>query len=285
MNIVKLRKYWYIISLLIIIPGLISFAVKGLNYGIDFTGGSYIELRFEQAVTSGDVRPVLSDAGINKANIQAASGNVIIIRTRDLSQEESDTVLQGLKEKVGNYELLRNENVGPAIGKELRTKAILALLIAFGAMIIYITIRFEFLQGLAAVSALIHDILVTVGLVSLLGLEVDGAFIAALLTIVGYSINATIVLFDRIRENIRKRKKGESLAELIHDSIIQTLARSINTTLAVLFCLVAMFLFGGVTIKVFMLTLIIGVLAGCYSSILISSPLWYDYRRLSGERV
>lgn len=285
MNIVKLRKYWYIISLLIIIPGLISFAVKGLNYGIDFTGGSYIELRFEQAVTSGDVRPVLSDAGINKANIQAASGNVIIIRTRDLSQEESDTVLQGLKEKVGNYELLRNENVGPAIGKELRTKAILALLIAFGAMIIYITIRFEFLQGLAAVSALIHDILVTVGLVSLLGLEVDGAFIAALLTIVGYSINATIVLFDRIRENMRKRKKGEPLDQLIHGSIMQTLARSINTTMAVLFCLVAMVFFGGVTIKVFMITLLIGVVAGCYSSILISSPLWYDYRRLSGERV
>jgi preprotein translocase subunit SecF len=285
MNLVKLRKYWYLISLLVIIPGLISFAVKGLNYGIDFTGGSYIELRFDQVVKSGDVRPVLNDIGIQKASIQTASGNVIIIRTRDLSEEENKAVLQGLKEKVGSFELLRNENVGPAIGKELRMKAILSLLIAFGAMIIYISIRFEFLQGIAAVLALLHDILVTVGLVSLLGLEVDGAFIAALLTIVGYSINATIVLFDRIRENMKKRKKGESLADLIHESIMQTLARSINTTLAVLFCLLAMFFFGGVTLRVFMLTLIIGVLAGCYSSILISSPLWYDCQRLSGERV
>jgi preprotein translocase subunit SecF len=156
---------------------------------------------------------------------------------------------------------------------------------AFALMIVYITIRFELLSGLAAVSALVHDILVTVGLVSLFGLEVDGAFIAALLTIVGYSINATIVLFDRIRENMGKRKKSESLDELIHNSIMQTMARSINTVVAVVLALVALLVFGGVTIKGFITILLIGVIAGCYSSIFISSPLWYDYRRLRGESI
>ncbi len=283
MNLIKLRKYWYLISLLVIIPGLISLAVKGLNLGIDFRGGSYIELKFEKAVDSGDVLPVLEDVGVEKANVQTAAGNIIIIRARDLSQKESGSLLQALREKFGSYELLRNENVGPTIGKELRNKALLALAIAFALMIVYITIRFEFLSGLAAVSALLHDILVAVGLTSLLGLEVDGSFIAALLTIVGYSINDTIVVFDRIRENMKKRKKGELLDEIFHKSIIQTLPRSINTVLAVLFCLVALIFFGGVTIRTFMIVLLIGVTAGCYSSIFVASPLWYDYRRLSGE--
>lgn len=286
MNFVKMRKYWYLLSLLVIIPGLISFGIKGLNKGIDFTGGSLIELRFEQKVEIGDVRAVLKDAGLPQdSRVQEGAGNVIMIRTKDLSQKESSNLLQGLEKKFGSYELLLNRSVGPTVGKELRNRAILSLVIAFALMIVYITIRFELLSGLAAVSALVHDILVTVGLVSLFGLEVDGAFIAALLTIVGYSINATIVLFDRIRENMGKRKKSESLDELIHISIMQTLARSINTVVAVALVLVAMLIFGGVTIKGFITILLIGVIAGCYSSIFISSPLWYDYRRLRGESV
>jgi preprotein translocase subunit SecF len=286
MNFVKMRKYWYLLSLLMIIPGLISFGIKGLNKGIDFTGGSLIELRFEQKVEIGDVRTVLKDAGLPQdSRVQEGEGNVIMIRTKDLSQKESSSLLQGLEKKFGSYTLLQNRSVGPTVGKELRNKAILSLAIAFALMIVYITIRFELLSGLAAVSALVHDILVTVGLVSLFGLEVDGAFIAALLTIVGYSINATIVLFDRIRENMGKRKKSESLDELIHNSIMQTMARSINTVVAVALALVALLVFGGVTIKGFITILLIGVIAGCYSSIFISSPLWYDYRRLRGESI
>lgn len=203
-----------------------------------------------------------------------------MIRTKDLNQEENDKLLKLTEQKIGKFELLRNEKVGPAIGKELRNKAILALAIAFLGMILYITIRFEFRFGLAAVMALFHDILVTVGLVSILGLEVDGAFIAALLTIVGYSINDTIVIFDRIRENLRLNKK-QPLDVLIHNSIIQTLPRSINTVLTVIFCLVALILFGGVTIKAFIITMLIGVISGAYSSIFNASPLWYDFRRLS----
>ena len=286
MNLVKLRKYWYILSLLIIIPGMISFGWKGLNYGIDFTGGSLIELKFNQTVQVGNVRAVLDDLGLPKdSKIQESAGNVLIIRTKDLSQEESSNLLQGLEEKAGSYQLLRNESVEPAVGKELRNKAIIAVVIAFALMIVYITIRFEFLSGLAAVSDLVHDILITVGLVSLLGLEVDGAFIAALLTIVGYSINDTIVIFDRVRENIGKKKKGEHMDEIIHHSIMQTLTRSINTVLTVVFTLVALILFGGVTIKTFVTILLIGVVTGCYSSIFVASPLWYDYRRLRGESI
>lgn len=286
MNFVKMRKYWYLLSLLVIIPGLISFGIKGLNKGIDFTGGSLIELRFEQKVEVRDVRTVLKDAGLPQdSRVQEGEGNVIMIRTKDLSQKESKSLLQNMESKFGSYTMLQNRSVGHTVGKELRNKAILSLAIAFALMIVYITIRFELLSGLAAVSALVHDILVTVGLVSLFGLEVDGAFIAALLTIVGYSINATIVLFDRIRENMGKRKKSESLDELIHNSIMQTMARSINTVVAVALALVALLVFGGVTIKGFITILLIGVIAGCYSSIFISSPLWYDYRRLRGESI
>ncbi len=281
MNLIKLRKYWYILSLLIIIPGLVSYFTRGLNYGIDFTGGSLVEVKFEKPVSVERVRGLLNAMGLGKdSQIQTSGGNTLLIRTRDLSQEESDKLLKGLSEQFGSLKLLRNEKVGPTIGKELRQKAVVSVVIAFALMLIYIAIRFEFLQGVAAIVALIHDILVTVGLVSIFQLEVNSAFIAALLTIVGYSIHDTIVIFDRIRENLRLRKKDLPLDELIHKSIMQTLNRSINTVLTVVFCLVALILFGGVTIRPFMITLLIGVISGAYSSIFNASPLWYDFRRL-----
>lgn len=280
MNLIRLRKYWYILSLLIIVPGLVTFFVKGLNYGIDFTGGSLIEVKFEKPAKIGEIRELLDELGLGEGSkIQSAAGNTVIIRTRDLTQEESDQLLASLEKNFGSLKLMRNEKVGPTIGKELRNKAILSLAIAFTLMIIYITVRFEFSFALAAIAALFHDILVTVGLVSIIGLEVDGAFIAALLTIVGYSINDTIVIFDRIRENLRILHK-EPLEEIIHKSIIQTLARSINTVLTVVFTLLALIFFGGVTIRGFIITMLIGILSGAYSSIFNASPLWYDFRRL-----
>jgi preprotein translocase subunit SecF len=286
MNIVKSRKYWYIIALLLISVGLLSVGIKGFNTGIDYTGGSLIELRFEQQVEISDVRAVLNDAGLPQdSRVQESEGNVIMIRTSALSQEESGALLQGLEEEFGSYDLLRNESVGPTVGKELRNKAILSLVIAFALMIVYISIRFELVSGLAAVSALIHDILITVGLVSVSGLEVNEAFIAALLTIVGYSVNATIVTFDRVRENMGKWKKGESLDEILHRSIMQTLTRTLNTVLTVVLVLAALLIFGGVTLKSFVAIMLIGVVAGCFSSIFLASPLWYDLRRLRGERV
>ncbi|MFY9141179.1 MAG: protein translocase subunit SecF [Thermacetogeniaceae bacterium] len=286
MNLVKARKYVYFLSLFIIIIGLLSFGIKGLNYSIDFTGGTLIEMKFDQAVNIADVRSVLADAGISQdSRVQEGEGNVIIIRTKELTQEKSGELLKSVEVKIGSYTLLRNQSVGPTIGKELRNNALLSVIIAFVLMIVYITIRFEFLSGLAAITALIHDILVTVGLVSLLGLEVDGAFIAALLTIVGYSINNTIIIFDRVRENIGKKKKGDPLDGIIHRSVMQTLARSINTSLTVVFVLAALILIGGYTIRSFILILLIGVVSGCYSSVLLASPLYYDFRRLRGDNI
>jgi preprotein translocase subunit SecF len=281
MNLIKLRKYWYIFSLLIIIPGMISFFTRGLNYGIDFTGGSMVEIKFDQSVQLNDVRNVLSDLGLNKdSQVQSSAGNTVLIRTRALPQSESDKLLTNLEQKLGSGKLLRNEKVGPIIGQELKTKAFASVLIAFALMLIYVGIRFEFLSGVCAIIALFHDILVTVGLCSLLWLDVDSSFIAALLTIVGYSIHDTIVIFDRIRENMHTRKKDETLDVLIHRSIMQCLTRSINTVVTVVFCLVALIFFGGVTIKAFMITMLIGVISGAYSSIFNASPLWYDLRRL-----
>lgn len=283
MSFMNLRKFSYILSLLIIIPGLISFGVKGLNYGIDFTGGSLIELKFEQKVKIEDVRAALQDLGLSQDSRVQESEDVVMIRTKHLTQEESSALLQGLKERFGEFTVLQNDTVGPTVGKELRNKAILSLVIAFALMIVYITIRFELFSGIAAIIALVHDILVTIGLVSLLGLEVDSAFIAALLTLVGYSINDTIVIFDRIRENLGKRRKKEALKDVIDQSIMQTLVRSLVTGVSVIIVLICMLAFGGLTIKSFIATMLIGVIAGSYSSIFIASPLYYDFRRLQGE--
>lgn len=278
MRFIAIRKYVYIFSLAIIIPGLVSLFWQGLNLGIDFTGGSFLHLRFEKKVTVAQVREVLNQYDVGKnALIQKSENNEFLIRTRDLSQEESDKITEAMREKLGKLEVLRNEKVGPAIGRELTMKAIYAVVIACVLMLIYITIRFEFKFGVGAILALLHDALIVLGIFSIFQLEVDSSFVAAILTILGYSINDTIVVFDRIRENMRLKRK-ESLEVLVDKSIMQTLNRSINTVLTVLFCLVALLLFGGATIKTFVLALLIGVCFGCYSSIFVASPIWYDLK-------
>lgn len=281
-HFIKLRKYWYLLSILIILPGLISLAIpgRGLNRGIDFTGGNILEIRYTQPVAVENVREAVSALGLEASRgIQQSGENDYLVRTRYLSQEESDKLLAEI-EKPGKYEILRNESVGPVIGRELTYKAILALIIASILMVVYITIRFEFKQGLAAILALIHDTLIVTGIFSLFQIEIDSAFIAAILTIIGYSINDTIVIFDRIRENMRSRAKGESLEDLVNKSLWQTLARSLNTVLTVVFVLVALYYLGGSTIHNFVLALLIGVVSGAYSSIFNASPLWVDFKLL-----
>jgi len=278
MHFIRLRKIWYIISLLVIIPGLISLMVQGLNLGIEFTGGNLLEVRFENPVPVEKVRQVVSAQGLEfSRGIQKSGTSDYLIRTRHLTQEEQDKLMAALN-SLGKYTVLRNESIGPTIGRELTTKALLALLIASVLMIIYISIRFEFKQGIAAVIALIHDTLVVTGVFSLFQIEVDGAFVAALLTIIGYSINNTIVIFDRIRENMLHRKKGESLEDIVNASLWQTLTRSINTVLTVVFVLVALYFLGGSTIRNFVLALLIGVVSGAYSSICNAGPLWVDFK-------
>jgi len=272
------RKIWYAISLTLIVIGLLSLFVRGLNFGIDFKGGSLIHIKFNKTgVNSGDVRQILSEFGLEKSNIQETSDGGIVIKTVEMEQDKLGQVLTALEEKLGKYDLLRSEKVGPVIGTELRRAGILALVIASVLQIVYITVRFEFKFAIAAILALLHDAFIAIAFFSLFQYEVDSSFIAAILTIIGYSINDTIVIFDRIRENLKNRRK-ESLQAVINNSINQTLARSINTVLAVVFVLVALLVLGGETTKNFSLALLVGVISGAYSSICVASPLWYEFK-------
>lgn len=271
------RKIWYLLSLLVIIPGLVSLFTQSLNFGTDFTGGNLIQVKFEQPVTTEQVRDVLGQFGLEKSRIQASEANEYLIRTKILSEEENRSIVSALEKELGTMEVLRNKRVDAVIGAELTRNAILALIIAAVLMVIYITIRFEFWFAIAAIIALLHDVFVTLGIFSLFQLPVDSAFVAAILTVIGYSINDTIVIFDRIRENLKIKKK-ETLENVVNLSIRQTLARSINTSLVVIMVLVSLLLFGGETTKTFSLALLIGAISGTYSSIFTASPLWITLR-------
>lgn len=279
-------KIWFIISLLIIIPGFISMATRGFNFGIDFTGGTIIDLNFEQPVTLSQVRDALRPFGLDGATIQlsgdtsdVASSNNVMIRTTDLEENQRKEVMAGIKSSVGNYEVLREEKVGATIGGELIFNAVMALVISWVLIILYIAYRFEFKFGISAVIALIHDILIVLAVFSFTQKQVDSSFVAALLTIVGYSINDTIVIFDRIRENLKLHfRRGGNVAEIVNRSIYQTLTRSFYTVFTCLFTTLALYFFGGDTTKDFAFALTIGFISGCYSSIFIAGPLWLTLR-------
>jgi len=209
-NIAGRAKLWFVISLIVIVPGIISMATRGLNFGIDFTGGTIIDLKFEQPVEISKVRESLKPFGLDGATIQlsgetsdVASSTDVMIRTIDLEENQRKDVMAAIKSEVGNYEVMREEKVGATIGGELIFNAVMALVISWVLIILYIAYRFEFKFGFAAIVALIHDILIVLAFFSFTQKQVDSSFVAALLTIVGYSINDTIVIFDRIRENLK----------------------------------------------------------------------------------
>ena len=290
-NIIGERKIWYMLSLLFIIPGIISIFVQGFNLGIDFTGGTIVELKFAKPVTVLQVRDTLKDYGLENSTIQLAgkehieASEDVFVRTTILPDETRRAVLDGMKEKLGEYQVLRTEKVGAVIGSELTLKAVLAMLISWVIIIMYISYRFELKFALSAIAALLHDIIIVMGVFSLLQKEIDGSFVAAIMTIIGYSINDTIVIFDRIRENLKLHfRKGGDLIELINHSIMQTMTRSIYTVLTVLFTVVSLFVFGGETTKNFALALLIGISCGAYSSIFNASPLWYDLKRMADKK-
>lgn len=290
-NIIGKRKIWYMLSLLFIIPGIISIFVQGFNLGIDFTGGTIVELKFAKPVTVLQVRDTLKDYGLENSTIQLAgkehieASEDVFVRTAILPDETRRAVLDGMKEKLGEYQVLRTEKVGAVIGSELTLKAVLAMLISWVIIIMYISYRFELKFALSAIAALLHDIIIVMGVFSLLQKEIDGSFVAAIMTIIGYSINDTIVIFDRIRENLKLHfRKGGDLIELINHSIMQTMTRSIYTVLTVLFTVVSLFVFGGETTKNFALALLIGISCGAYSSIFNASPLWYDLKRMADKK-
>ena len=281
-DILKRSKLWFAISLRIIIPGIFCMFTKGFNFGIDFTGGTIIEMEFQQEVTLPQVRDVLREYNLDNATIQLSgdASNVeaskdVMIRTMDLEENERKAVMASLKDEIGDYTVLREEKVGATIGGELITDALMATVISWILIILYVSYRFEWRFGVAAILTLIHDVLIVLSVFSFLQKQVDSSFVAAILTIIGYSINDTIVIFDRIRENQRLHfKRGGDLNELANRSIYQTLTRSLYTVFTVLFTTFALYFFGGDTTKDFSFALLIGFFSGSYSSIFVASPLW-----------
>lgn len=279
-HFIKLRKIWYSIAVVILIPCIISLFSQSLNQGIDFTGGTLLDLKFNNPATVEQVRGVLNEFGLEGATIQQSAEDGFLLRTRELTEEESTGVISELNSKLSEVTVLRDERVGPVMGRELIMKAFQALALASVLVLIYVAWRFEFKQGVAAIIAVLHDILLVVGVFSIFQFEVDSSFIAAVLTIVGFSLMDTIIIFDRVRENTHLKKRGEVLEDIVNRSLWQTMSRSINTTLAIVILLLALLLFGGVTMRHMVLALTIGIVSGAYSSIFIAAPLWYDFKRL-----
>lgn len=276
LNIVGKRKIWYCISIVIILAGLVSFFVQGFNTGIDFTGGSILQLTFDNKVDVADLRETVSDMVEHTPLIQESEGsNTFNIRTDLTTDEDVNGLLAAIESSHGSYSIDRNELVGPTIGKELTLNAFLALVIACALMLVYISIRFQLRFGIASIITLVHDALILLSVFTIFQLEVSSSFIAAILTVIGYSINATIVIFDRVREN-KPNYPDDRIKDLVNDSVSQTLARSINTVLTTLFTLFALLIFGGDTTKIFVLALIVGIGAGGYSSIVLSGSVYYD---------
>lgn len=280
------RKIWFLISLLLIIPGIFCIGVRGFNFGIDFTGGTIMDLRFEHPVTLAEIRTSLAKYDLDGSTIQLSgaesgveSSENVMIRTVDLEEHQRKEVMASLIQDVGAYTVLREEKVGATIGGELITNAVLALVVSWGLIILYVAYRFEWRFGVSAVLALVHDIIIVLAVFSLTQRQIDSSFIAALLTIVGYSINDTIVIFDRIRENLKLHfRRGGDVNELVNRSIYQTLTRSLYTVFTVLFTTFALYWFGGETTKDFAFALLVGFASGCYSSIFIASQLWIELR-------
>lgn len=274
-DFISKRMIFFVLSALCIIVSITSFVMRGeANYSIDFTGGTLAQVRFKESVDIASVREALTAEGLSDAVIQtfgARESHEIIIRTSDV---EKEVIRQALSSLVGDgYEILRVERVGPAVGSDLRKKAIQAIVWALIAILIYVGWRFRsFVYGVAAIAALFHDVIIAAGALALSGREFSIPIIAALLTIVGYSLNDTIVIFDRIRED-KKLMKRSSLVDIVNASINQTLSRTIITSLTTLLVVIFLFIFGGAVINDFAFTLLVGVVVGTYSSIYVASPL------------
>ncbi|MCC7356492.1 MAG: protein translocase subunit SecF [Candidatus Doudnabacteria bacterium] len=294
-KLLSVYKYLFVFSGVILIAGVISLAVFGLRLGIDFKGGTVSELSFSEPRDINTVKTVVEEQNIGSFQLQSTDNNGVIIRTGTLEKEQHDKLLEDIRTKVGAFEEKRFESIGPVIGDELKRKAIYQLLLVSAGIIIYISYAFRkvakpitsFQFGVAAIVALLHDLLIVLGIFSILGhyydIEIDSLFVTAMLTVLGFSVHDTIVVFDRIRENL-KVYAGQPFEFVVNHSITQTIVRSLNTSLTVLFVLLALLLFGGETIKYFVLALFIGIIAGTYSSIFVASPLLVLWQRWRSNR-
>jgi preprotein translocase subunit SecF len=277
-NFVRMMKPAVILSLAVIIIGIASLIWHGgPNYGIDFAGGTLIQIKFQNDIHTDKIRAAFKSIGFEGSIIQNYGPKEIIVRTADTGGDA-----KGLTSRVdealstafgkGTYDVRRIEMVGPKVGKDLTRKALLAIIFSWIGILVYVGVRFEFRYALGGIIALVHDVLITITFLSVFDKEFDLNIVAALLTIIGYSINDTIVIFDRIRENARKNIR-QSLDDIINTSVNQTLSRTILTSMTVFMVLIILFIFGGAVIHDFTFALLVGTVAGVYSTVFIASPI------------
>jgi preprotein translocase subunit SecF len=303
-SVIKQRAVWWSLSGILIIIGIVSMAISWQTLGsplrpsLDFVGGTRLQLERDctqaqncaQPIQLSDVRQVVDAQGLSTSSIQIVGQNqqAISIRTKALNGEQRAQLQTALSEKLGAFDPKKTQidTVGPTLGRELFSKGLLALVVSFIGIVIYLSVRFQSDYAIIAILALFHDVLITTGIFSILGLlqgvEVDSLFVVAILTITGFSVTDTVVIYDRIRE-ILNQHPNDPITQVVDDAVNQTLTRSLNTTFTVLLTLFALFIFGGETLRYFALALIIGFTMGAYSSIFVASPLLALWRQHSGK--
>jgi len=295
MFIIKYRKVWYAFSLIIVIASLFSIFKFGLKQGIDFTGGALMEMEYASKPDVIAIRQKIGELSLGNALVQPSGDKNIIVRMKDLTENQHQQVLSTAL-SVGQGREIRFDSIGPVIGKELKNKSITAMILVMIMIVLYIAFAFRkvskpissFYYGLMAVVALIHDVTLPAGVFAFLGhyygVEVDTLFVTALLTVLGFSVHDTIVVFDRIRENLKDGGNKNDFEKVVGSSVNQTIGRSINTSLTVILVLLAMFFLGGESTKYFSLVLLIGVAIGTYSSIFLASPLLVTIQKLKTRK-
>jgi preprotein translocase subunit SecF len=286
MNFMRFKWLYFFISALVLVPGIYSLIVWGLKPSIDFTGGSLLELRFEQEVKIEEVENILKEKEVEISSRQPSGDNVYLFRTKPIDKNKNQEIQAALSEKFGQTEEVRFETVGPTLGKELVRKTTVAVVLAAGFILLYVGFRFgETKYGVCAILAMFHDTLILGGVFSLLGhfreIEIDTLFVTAVLTTLSFSVHDTVVIYDQIRESLRTYPQA-SFKDLANQAIEKTLIRSLNNSLTIIFVLLALWLLGGETIRWFVLALLIGTIAGTYSSTFVAVPLldvWENFLR------
>ncbi len=283
-DVIKHHRWWFILSTVLVVASIVSMVTKGFNLGIDYTGGTIIELKFEQPVAVSSVRSEMSKFNLGDSIIQLSGstedskGDDVIIRTKNLEAAQSQAIVKAMTENLGKGNVLRIETVGAVIGAEVTKHALINLFVAFLALALYISYRFEYRVALSSLAAITHDLVMVLGVFSFFQLEIDASFLAAILTVIGYSMNESVVIFDRIRENTHTHKRSDTFADLANASIEQSIHRSVYTLATVLFAVGSLYFFGGETTKNFSLAMMLGFLCGAYSSICVSTSLWVIWK-------
>lgn len=282
-------NFWIFISAIIIIPGLLSIGLNFfqskpvLNYGIDFIGGNTFNIKLNETVenkntVTNKIRTTLKKYKLENSNVQFSNTNEIYIKTLAVESNITSEILEDLKLEIGNFEILEIDFIGPSIGNSLKKQSLIIILVVTLTLLIYITFRFELNFGISSIVALIHDTLVIISMSALFNIEINTAFIAALLTVLGYSLNDTIVIFDRIREHL-EINPSQNINTTVNTALNETLVRTFNTSITTLLVILSLIIFGGSTIKEFCIVLAIGILSGTYSSLCIASPILVKFNK------